>query len=317
MTLRPVAFLVDVDDTLLDNDRIRADFEEHLESTYGSERRDAYWTIQERRFAELGYRDYVGAVQEWWAIGGHGSTTPRLLRVPPRVPVRRPAVCRSARGPRAPAGCRTHVIVLTDGDAIFQPRKIARSGIRDVADDVLVYVHKEDELEDVERRHPAARYVLVDDKVRILSAVKRQWADRVTTVLPMQGQFANDPTIAAAHPAPDVTVGRHRRSARRRPGGVGPWIGITRSGSPPRPLPRLVEDGMRVGLGTGSTVAHLLPALARRELTLRCVATSPATEQAARELGLAVEPFTGRRRARRARHRDRRRRPGRALRAGW
>jgi FMN phosphatase YigB (HAD superfamily) len=101
-----------------------------------------------------------------------------------------------------------HTVVLTDGDAIFQPRKIARSGIRDAADDVLVYVHKEEELEDVERRHPAQRYVLVDDKVRILSAVKRQWADRVTTVLPLQGQFANDPTIAAAHPSPDVTVGR-------------------------------------------------------------------------------------------------------------
>jgi hypothetical protein len=97
-------------------------------------------------------------------------------------------------------------VVLTDGDAIFQPRKIARSGIRDAADDVLVYVHKEEDLEDVERRHPAERYVLVDDKVRILSAVKRQWAT-ATTVLPMQGQFANDPTIAAAHPSPDVTVG--------------------------------------------------------------------------------------------------------------
>ena len=101
-----------------------------------------------------------------------------------------------------------HTVVLTDGDAIFQARKIARSGIRDAADDVLVYVHKEEELEDVERRHAAQRYVLVDDKVRILSAVKRQWGDRVTTVLPLQGQFANDPTIAAAHPSPDVTLGR-------------------------------------------------------------------------------------------------------------
>jgi hypothetical protein len=206
VALPSVTFLVDVDDTLLDNDRIRADFEEHLESAYGTQRRDAYWMIQERRFAELGYRDYVGAVQEWWSTAGMDPCllgfSEFLLEYPFADRLYAGALEVLARlraaGP---------VIVLTDGDAIFQPRKIARAGIRDVADDVLVYVHKEDELEDVERRHPASRYVLVDDKVRILSAVKRQWADRVTTVLPMQGQFATDPTIAAAHPAPDVTVG--------------------------------------------------------------------------------------------------------------
>jgi len=206
VTLPRVTFLVDVDDTLLDNDRIRADFEEHLEATYGTERRDAYWTIQERRFAELGYRDYVGAVQEWWSTA---DMDPRLLGFSEFL-LEYPYADRLYAGALevlARLRAAGPVIVLTDGDAIFQPRKIARAGIRDVADGVLVYVHKEDELEDVERRHPAARYVLVDDKVRILSAVKRQWSDRVTTVLPMQGQFANDPTIAAAHPAPDVTVG--------------------------------------------------------------------------------------------------------------
>jgi hypothetical protein len=206
MTLRPVAFLVDVDDTLLDNDRIRADFEEHLEGTYGSERRDAYWTIQERLFAELGYRDYVGAVQKWWASA---DMDPQLLGFSEYL-LEYPYADRLYVGALevlARLRAAGHTVVLTDGDAIFQPRKIARSGIRDAADAVLVYVHKEQELEDVERRHPAQRYVLVDDKLRILSAVKRQWADRVTTVLPMQGQFANDPTIAAAHPSPDVTVG--------------------------------------------------------------------------------------------------------------
>jgi hypothetical protein len=206
VTVAPVTFLVDVDDTLLDNDRIRADVEEYLESAYGTERRDAYWTIQERRFAELGYRDYVGAVQEWWSTAG---MDPRLLGFSEFL-FEYPFADRLYAGALevlARLRAAGPVIVLSDGDAIFQPRKIARAGLRDIADDVLVYVHKEDELEDVERRHPAARYVLVDDKVRILSAVKRQWADRVTTVLPMQGQFANDPTIAAAHPAPDVTVG--------------------------------------------------------------------------------------------------------------
>ena len=97
-------------------------------------------------------------------------------------------------------------VVLTDGDAVLQPRKVSRAGVRHAVDGVLVYVHKEEELDDVERRYPAERYVLVDDKVRILAAAKRHWGDRVTTVLPLQGQFANDPDLVAAHPAPDVTV---------------------------------------------------------------------------------------------------------------
>ena len=141
-----------------------------------------------------------------------------LLRVPPRA-TRSPTGCTPGRS-RCSARLRAlgPTVVLTDGDAVFQPRKIARAGIATRGRrDVLVYVHKEEELDDVERRYPAERYVLVDDKVRILAAVKRQWGDRVTTVLPLQGQFANDPTIAAAHPTPDVTVGRHRRPARRRP----------------------------------------------------------------------------------------------------
>ena len=101
-------------------------------------------------------------------------------------------------------------VVLTDGDAVFQPRKAVQAGIGDVVDAVLVYVHKEEELDDVERRFPAERYVLVDDKVRILAAAKLHWGERVTTVLPKQGQFANDPEIAAAHPPP---TSRSMRSA--------------------------------------------------------------------------------------------------------
>jgi len=166
-----VVFLVDVDDTLLDNDRFREDVEAHLATGYGEPARDAYWAIQERRFAELGYRDYLGAVHALAHLRAAGAT-----------------------------------IVLTDGDAVFQPRKIERAGIRDAVDDVLVYVHKEEELDDVERRYPSERYVLVDDKLRILTAAKRHWGERVTTVLPLQGQFANDPAIAAANPAADLAI---------------------------------------------------------------------------------------------------------------
>ena len=199
------AFLVDVDDTLLDNDRFREDLERHLEREYGPDARAAYWTIQERRFVELGYRDYLGAVQEWWEADGRD---PRLLAVSQYV-LEYPFADRLyTRALEVLARLRElgPTIVLTDGDAVFQPRKVARAGIGEVVDAVLVYVHKEDELDDVERRFPAERYVLVDDKVRILAAAKLHWGERVTTVLPKQGQFANDPDLLAAHPPADVTI---------------------------------------------------------------------------------------------------------------
>jgi phosphoglycolate phosphatase-like HAD superfamily hydrolase len=199
------AFLVDVDDTLLDNDRFREDLERHLEREYGPDARAAYWTIQERRFVELGYRDYLGAVQEWWETDGRD---PRLLAVSQYL-LEYPFADRLyARALEVLARLRElgPAIVLTDGDAVFQPRKVARAGIGEVVDAVLVFVHKEDELDDVERRFPAERYVLVDDKVRILAAAKLHWGERVTTVLPKQGQFANDPDLLAAHPPADVTI---------------------------------------------------------------------------------------------------------------
>ena len=205
VSVQAATFLVDIDDTLLDNDRIRDDIERHLDREYGPDARAAYWTIQERRFVELGYRDYLGAVQEWWeseardpralAFSEYLLDYPFADRLYPRA-LEVLARLRDA-GP---------TVVLTDGDAVFQPRKVSRAGVGHVVDGVLVYVHKEEELDDVERRYPAERYVLVDDKVRILAAAKRHWGDRVTTVLPRQGQFANDPDLLASHPEPDVTV---------------------------------------------------------------------------------------------------------------
>jgi phosphoglycolate phosphatase-like HAD superfamily hydrolase len=206
MSVHRVVFLVDVDDTLLDNDRIRSDIEEHLAAEFGADVHDGYWTIQERRFAELGYRDYLGAVQEWW-LGARME--PRFLEVA-RYLLEYPFADRlypgalevlERMGELGPA------VVVTDGDAVFQPHKIVRAGIADAVDgSVLVYVHKEAELGDVERRYPADGYVLVDDKLRILTAAKQFWGERVTTVLPRQGQFANDPEIASANPPADVTV---------------------------------------------------------------------------------------------------------------
>jgi len=199
-------FLVDVDDTLLDNDRIRDDIQAWLRATYGDELASRYWATQERRFVELEYRDYLGAVQEWWEGEGRDPGLLELSRYLLDYPFadRLYPKALEVLGHLRSLGT---TVVVTDGEAVFQPRKVERAGIASaVADEVLVYVHKELELADVERRYPAERYVLVDDKLRILAAAKAYWGERVTTVLPLQGQFANDPAIAAAHPAADVTV---------------------------------------------------------------------------------------------------------------
>jgi FMN phosphatase YigB (HAD superfamily) len=205
VTAAHMTFLVDVDNTLLDNDRFRSDIEDQFAVSYGSDAAERYWTIQERRFVDLGYRDYLGAVQEWWEREGRQP----LLLDAARHLLDYPFADRLYDGALAVLErfCALGpTVVLTDGDAVFQPRKVERAGIGEaVGGKVLVYVHKELELEDVERRYPAERYVLVDDKPRILGVAKAYWGERVTTVLPLQGQFANDPEIA---PTADVTVAR-------------------------------------------------------------------------------------------------------------
>lgn len=201
----PVAFLVDVDNTLLDNDRFREDLRAHLARAHGRGARDRYCAIEEELFTELGYRDYLGAAQRLWAESGDPELlqlASYLLEYPfaDRLYSRALEVLRRLRelGP---------TVVLTDGDAVFQPRKVERSGILAAVDGALaVHVHKELELDDLERRHPAERYVLVDDKPRILAAAKRHWGERVTTVLPLQGQFATAPGARDARTGPDLVV---------------------------------------------------------------------------------------------------------------
>jgi FMN phosphatase YigB (HAD superfamily) len=204
----PVVFLVDVDDTLLENDRIQDDLKRHIERTFGSACRDRYWTIQEELFADLGYRDYLGALQRFRVEHPYD---PHLVTVASFL-VDYPFANRLYPGAldvleRFRSWGQT--VILSDGDVVFQPRKVERSGIFEAVEGhVLIYIHKEDELADVERRYPAAHYVLVDDKLRILTAVKKAWGDRVTTVLPRQGMFACDPQVIASYPAADLTVER-------------------------------------------------------------------------------------------------------------
>jgi FMN phosphatase YigB (HAD superfamily) len=203
-----VVFLVDVDNTLLDNDHIQADIKSHLERQYGAACRDRYWAILEDLFAELGYRDYLGALQRYrveHAEDMHLLAMSSFLVDYPFANRLYPGsldVLERLRqwGP---------TVVLTDGDVVFQPRKVERSGLSEAVNSrVLIYIHKELALDDIEIRYPALHYVLVDDKPRILAAFKEAWGARVTTVLPRQGQYAHDAKALAAFAAPDVTVDR-------------------------------------------------------------------------------------------------------------
>ncbi len=208
MTPSPIVFLVDVDNTLLDNDRIQNDLKRHLEREFGPACRDRYWTILEQLFTDLGYRDYLGALQRYRVEHPQDihllSMSSYLVDYPfaNRLYPGSLDVLERFRswGP---------TVILSDGDVVFQPRKIERSGIFETVEGhVLIYIHKEEALEDVERRYPAQHYVLVDDKLRILTAIKKAWNSRVTTVFPRQGQYAQDRNMIAQCPPADLTVNR-------------------------------------------------------------------------------------------------------------
>ena len=205
MSAAPIVFLVDVDNTLLDNDRIQDDLKRHLEREFGAASRDRYWAILEELFVELGYRDYLGALQRYRTEHPHDV---RLMAVSSYL-VDYPFADRLYPGALdVLQRFRTWgpTVILSDGDVVFQPRKVERSGIAQAVDcHVLIYIHKEETLDDVERRYPAQHYVLVDDKPRILAAVKDAWGDRVTTIFPRQGQYARD---AKAYRPADLTVER-------------------------------------------------------------------------------------------------------------
>ena len=201
-----LALLFDVDNTLLDNDAVERDYHTRLEREAGPEAAGLYWAEFEALRRELGYADYLGALQRYRR--GH-LHDPRLLCVAGFL-LDYPFAGRLY--PRAldvlAASARMGVTaVLSDGDVVFQPRKIERSGIRGAVDGrVLVYIHKERELADVERFYPAEHYVLVDDKLRILAAVKEIWGQRVTTVFVRQGHYAHDPAILSAYPPADLAI---------------------------------------------------------------------------------------------------------------
>ena len=208
MTPSPIVFLVDANNTSLDNDHIQSDLKRHLEREFGVACRDRYWAILEELFTDLGYRDYLGALQRYRVE--HPQDI-HLLSMSSFL-VDYPFANRLYPGSldvleRFRSWGRT--VILSDGDVVFQPRKVERSGIFEAVEgNVLIYIHKEEALDDVERRYPAEHYVLVDDKPHILTTVKKAWNSHVTTVFPRQGQYAHDRNLIAQCPSADLTVER-------------------------------------------------------------------------------------------------------------
>ncbi|MGH9521527.1 MAG: HAD family hydrolase [Terriglobales bacterium] len=206
MAKRRIVFLFDVDNTLLDNDAVSTDLREYLTHTVGKERCERYWSIFESMRTLVGYADYLGALQQYrtnfprsmkvLAVSDFLINYPFSTRLFPR-----------ALDVLAAANHLGKAAILSDGDVVFQPHKIKRSGLyAAVQGNALVYVHKEHELDDVAERYPADHYVFVDDKLRLLDAVKKIWRDRVTTVFPRQGHYAHDPEVLKQYPPPDVTI---------------------------------------------------------------------------------------------------------------
>ena len=201
-----IAFLFDVDNTLIDNDRIIADLSDYLQKEYGQYPRDCYWAIFEELRRELGYADYLGALERYRVKYLHD---PRILRMANWL-IDYPFAERLYPGALDAVKHLAQwgtTAILSDGDAVFQPRKVFRAGLSELFERrVLIYIHKEQELAYVEKVFPAKHYVLIDDKLRILDLVKRAWGERVTTVFPRQGHYALDPEILAKYPKADISI---------------------------------------------------------------------------------------------------------------
>ena len=203
----PVVFLFDIDNTLLNNDAVTEDIRHMLVQHYGKEVSVKYWEIFEELRVELGYADYLGALQRYRVENPRDTSVLQISLFLLHYPFANrvyPGAFDAIRTLRA----RGPAAILSDGDVVFQPRKIERSGLWAAVDgEVLVYIHKEQMLDDVERRYPARHYVMVDDKLRILTAIKKVWGRRVTTVFPRQGHYAHAPDLAT-YPAADISIAR-------------------------------------------------------------------------------------------------------------
>ena len=208
ISMNKTVFLFDVDNTLLDNDLVIADLRRHLDQEVGREKQQCYFKIFEELRAELGYADYLYALQRFRIEYPHDLNILTAASFLLNYPFENSLFPKSIEVIRH---CKQWgpSVILSDGDVVFQPRKIERSGLMAAAEkNVLIYIHKELELEDVERRYPVEHYVIIDDKLRLLTLIKKTWGKRVTTVFPKQGHYAHDPKILKEYPPADISIER-------------------------------------------------------------------------------------------------------------
>ncbi|HEY2255880.1 MAG TPA: HAD family hydrolase [Variovorax sp.] len=208
--MEDVVFLIDVDNTLLDNDAVVDDLRAHLVDNFGRAKADKYWEYFEELRTELGYTDYLGALQRYRLRElSDEMNDPRLLLMSTFL-IDYPFAERLYPGAMevvAQLKSMGRTVILSDGDVVFQPRKVQRSGLWQAVDgQVLIYIHKELMLDAVQKRYPARHYVMVDDKLRILAAMKATWGERLTTVFPRQGHYALDAATVAGYPPADITI---------------------------------------------------------------------------------------------------------------
>jgi FMN phosphatase YigB (HAD superfamily) len=208
MLSRDTVFLLDVDDTLLDNDRFGADLGKRLEADFGEEARKRYWGIFEELRAQVGFADYLGSLQ---VFRDGLDDDPRLLGMSDFLLEYQFSNLLYPQALQAIGHLRTlgRPVILSDGDVVFQPRKIKHAGIWSAVDGaVLIYIHKEKVLDHVQRRYPASHYVVVDDKPNLLAAMKSQLKERLTTVFVRQGHYALAPGSNSVQPPPDRVIER-------------------------------------------------------------------------------------------------------------
>ena len=207
-----VVFLLDVDNTLLDNDRVVVDLRAYLERSFGIARAMRYWTIFETLREEIGYADYLGALQRYRVEPDDDVAHQEQLLLMSSFLLDYPFAERLYPGALDAIrylGQFGQTVILSDGDVVFQPRKVQRSGIWNAVNGrVLIYIHKEEMLASVQQLYPARHYVMIDDKVRLLDAMKAVMGTRLTTVFPQQGHYALDLASNARYRVPDVTIAR-------------------------------------------------------------------------------------------------------------
>jgi len=202
-----LVFLLDVDNTLLDNDQVQADLDAHIAKLFGAEAAKTYWNLYEALREKLGYADYLGAIQQFRLECDDEVRAQDLAAWLLSYPFADRAYP-GAFDAVAHLSQFGECVVLSDGDVVLQPRKIEASGIAHaVQDRVLIYVHKERMLDDVARRFPAQHYVMVEDKLRVLDGMKRRWRERLTTVFVRQGHYANDPAARKEYPPAQIELG--------------------------------------------------------------------------------------------------------------